>query len=495
LKYAAILQEKSMTAKLVHMGKANCALDIGDGSERGEYVGQEYMIQTLGRPHRMVNIMYTYYPKDEQWPARISEAMKDLEVKFQWDYPYDDYCPYNDEGRQFEQMRDIRQHGQDVMLTLTIDCSLEDEELRKVARGLRTFGRIAIRINHECHGSWFTHDKRFTFEEIGAFFVRFNNIIKEEAPNVKTVFCAGRVQTNPQDGIRMMDAVTGDQKIQYEDEFLEAYKACDIVSSDWYLALHYGWPYDIAEANDPEPRYCADGVDEMYEEYKNTYRRLVRIAGKKPFIQAEFNADGDVTGPAMQGESVKRYYNKIKDGNERFIDGISMYQFRDRGRLGLEIESPNDKTVGIKQPLMDDYKTVLFDSYFYPQMEVKDEQEYPVELRWGGSEDADGIEIDLEFEKTPVFCEVTMQEDLSLMMEFHGRWFYKAAGVKTIDLMSAFFDKPLEGKKNLPIRIFATPPTGENPDDGREDWMINYYTKMTKAPEFRIRYEMPGVVR
>lgn len=484
-----------MSVKKIHMGKARCGLDIGDGSERGEYVGQEYMLETLGRPHRLVNIMYTYYPNDEQWPARISEAMKDLEVTYQWDYPYDDYCPYNDEGKQFEQMRDIRKHGQDVMLSLTVDCSLDDEKLREVARGLRTFGRMVIRINHECYGTWFTHNKRFTYEEIGAFFVRFNNIIKEEAPNVRTVFCAGRVETNPLDGVRLMDALTGAQKIRYEDEFFEAYKACDIVSSDWYLALHYGWPYDIAEPGDPNGRYNAACVDEMYEEYKNTYERLVQIVGEKPFIQAEFNTDGDVTGPNMQGESVLRYYNKIKNEDEGFIDGISMYQFRDRGRLGLEIESPNDKSVGIRQPIMNDYKKILFDPYFYPLMEVKDEEEYPALLRWGGFEDSDGIEIELEFEKNPVFCEVTLEEELSLMMEFNGNWFYKAAGVKTIDLMSAFFEKPLEEKKILPIRIFATPPTGENVDDGREDWMINYYTKMTKAPKFRIRYEMPGVVR
>ena len=28
----------------IHMGKAGCAVDIGDGSERGEYVNQDYMI-------------------------------------------------------------------------------------------------------------------------------------------------------------------------------------------------------------------------------------------------------------------------------------------------------------------------------------------------------------------------------------------------------------------------------------------------------------------
>ena len=27
----------------IHMGKAKCAVDLGDGSERGEYVNQDYI--------------------------------------------------------------------------------------------------------------------------------------------------------------------------------------------------------------------------------------------------------------------------------------------------------------------------------------------------------------------------------------------------------------------------------------------------------------------
>ena len=52
--------EKSGMIKKLHMGPAKCALDIGDGSERGEYVDQDYILGRLLRPHRAVNIMYTY---------------------------------------------------------------------------------------------------------------------------------------------------------------------------------------------------------------------------------------------------------------------------------------------------------------------------------------------------------------------------------------------------------------------------------------------------
>ena len=48
----------------VMLRPAKCGLDLGDGSERAEYVDQDYILQTLGRPHRNINIMYTYYPKD-----------------------------------------------------------------------------------------------------------------------------------------------------------------------------------------------------------------------------------------------------------------------------------------------------------------------------------------------------------------------------------------------------------------------------------------------
>ena len=66
----------------IHMGKAKCAVDLGDGSERGEYVNQDYILNRLGRPHRSISLMYCYYPFDKEWPGRISEVMKDADVSF-----------------------------------------------------------------------------------------------------------------------------------------------------------------------------------------------------------------------------------------------------------------------------------------------------------------------------------------------------------------------------------------------------------------------------
>lgn len=39
------------------MGSALCAVDLGDGSERGEYVSQDYILSKLGRPHRSISLM------------------------------------------------------------------------------------------------------------------------------------------------------------------------------------------------------------------------------------------------------------------------------------------------------------------------------------------------------------------------------------------------------------------------------------------------------
>lgn len=464
--------------KKLHMGAAKCALDLGDGSERAEYVNQDYILRKLGRPHRAVGIMYTYYPHDAQWPQRISEACRDMNITFQWDYPYDDYCPFNVKGQPFEQMKDIRRHGQEVALTLTIDCSLSDEELREVARLLRPYGRMTIRINHECGGTWFTHNKRFTYEQVGQFFERFSGIIHEEAPNVRTVFCAGFAR----DG----------GKLEKEDEFACAYRAADIWSADCYLALHYGWPYDVAEVGGGQ--YKADSVQMYYDLFRDTYARASSRFGAKPLITAEFNTDGDVTGPNHQGESVIRFAESFRDHHADWFKAISLYQFRDRGRLGLEIEDPNNPAVGIEQPMLRQYRELLKDPYFLPEMTLGEEISFPAALRWGGSEDADGLAMDIEFAGNPEFCEMTVEQPIGLMVSLNGQWFYKAPHVKTIDLMSAFFDTPLTAPTTLTMMLFAPPADGVNVDDGHEDWMTNYRTVLEKAPTMRIRYEVPGVV-
>lgn len=168
-----------------------------------------------------------------------------------------------------------------------------------------------------------------------------------------------------------------------------------------------------------------------------------------------------------------------------------MYQFRDRGRLGLEIEDPNNKDVGIEQPLMDTYREIIHDDFFSPSMETGSDVELPAKLRWGGSEDADGVAIDLHFDSNPVFCEAYFDDDnvdMNLMIELNGHWFYKAPGVKCVDMMSAFFKKPLDGAKDMTLKIFAPPASGENDETQGDDWQTNYYTELKSLPQIRIRF-------
>lgn len=473
-----------LKAYSVHMGAAKCAVDLGDGSERGEYVSQDYILHKLGRPHRGISLMYCYYPLDKEFPARISEVSTDKNVSFAWDYAYDDYFTYkgglvgDTSGEPFEFMRDIRRHGQEVLLTLTIDPNVSDDHLIAIAKDLRPFGRMFIRINHEATGDWFSFTKRATYQEIADFYCRFVAILKEYAPNVSTILCAGGLSHD------------GSGKIEMEDEFLNAFKCTDIWSVDSYFALHWGWPFDVAERGGKS--HSRGKVGDIYDWTKRTKQRLTEICGgEKPMVMSEFNADGDVTGPYEQADMIKEWCEKLKaDPDEGWFAAFSMYQFRDRGRLGLEIEDPNNAECGIEQPLLNTYKEIIHEDFFKPSMTRGGELQFPVKLRWGSSEDAEGIEIPLHFEGDPHFCEVVFDKDdeSNLMMEINGRWFYKSPKAKTIDLMSAFFEKPLDGAADLTLRIFAPPATGEN-DLSLTDGLLNSYAEITKLPKLRIRFE------
>ncbi|MBP3762160.1 MAG: hypothetical protein J6I55_11945 [Ruminococcus sp.] len=463
----------------ISMGKALCAVDLGDGSERGEYVNQDYILNKLGRPHRSISLMYCYYPLDEQFPQRISEAMKDAEVSFQWDYPYDDYFTYkggiggnlNDEP--FKYMRDIRKHGQDVTLTLTIDPHVTDEMLAAIGEDLKTFGRLFLRINHEATGNWFSFNKRATYQEVADSYCRASRIIKKHAPNVLTILCIGGVENHE----------TGE--IEKEKEFSQAVRETDIWSVDKYMALHWGWPYDVAESGGNS--HSRSSVKDTFDMTKASYERFKYINNNisKPMVMSEFNADGDVTGAYEQAEMVQMFCDMIKDNKAEWFTGFTFYQFRDRGRLGLEIQDPNNADVGIEQPVMKTYRNIIHDEWFMPSLNIGDEISLPVTLRWGNSEDAEGIAIPVHFDKNPYFCELVFEDDSNLMIEINGRWFYKSPQAKTIDLMPAFFEKPLENSADMTVNIFAPPASGEN-DISTQDGFFNYYYTLEKLPKIRI---------
>ena len=286
--------------KKIHMGPAKCAVDLGDGSERGEYVNQDYILNKLGRPHRAVSLMYCYYPLDETWPARARNAFKDKEIAFQWDYPYDDYFTYKGgiggttDDEPFTCMRDVRRHGQDVILTMTIDPNVTDEHLEQIGKELSTFGRMQLRINHEATGNWFSFTKRATYQQVADFYIHAREVIKKFAPNVQTILCIGGVE-HPEKG----------GEIEMEKEFADAVRATDIWSVDKYMALHWGWPFDVADEGGNS--FSRSKVADTYNLTKLSEKRYRELCGgeKKPMVMSEFNADGDVTGPYEQAEMVK----------------------------------------------------------------------------------------------------------------------------------------------------------------------------------------------
>ena len=409
----------------LRMGPAKCALDLGDGSERGEYVEQDYILHTLGRPHRAINLMYCYYPLDKGWPRRASTLIQPgNNVGFAWDYAYDDYFPYQGglEGdssdtaaEPFRSMRDVRRHGQDVILTLTVDCAVSDKQLIKVAEDLRPYGRLMLRINHEATGNWFAFNKRYTYQQVADFYVRFHRIIKKHAPHIRTILCIGE------------DHPDENGKMKYEDEFAEAIRETDFWSTDTYLALHWGWPFDIAEPGGKSHKRTgnSDAIKSFHFEYERFMARSDKVS--RPFVISEFNADGDVTGPCEQAEQLGDFYRRLP-AEAPCITGVTYYQFRDRGRLGLEIQDPNNPDIGCAQPILDEYKKVMAMEAYLPVMTEGEKLAFPVQLRWGGSEDSDGLAIPIPFEQNPVFCEINFtgeDEKLNLMMEINGHWFYK----------------------------------------------------------------------
>lgn len=464
----------------VKLDKARCAADLGDGSERGEYVPQDYILQKIGRPHRAVSLMFCYYPLDKEFPARISEYYKDKNIRFQWDYPYDDYFPYtgglngNTDGEPFISMRDIRRHGQDVILTLTADPFVSDEHLAAIGDDLRTFGRLFLRINHEATGNWFAFNKRADYQQVADFYCRAVHIIKEHAPNVQTILCIGGIED-----------ICAEEMVR-EKEFTQAVRETDIWSVDKYISLHWGFPVDIAETGgNSHHRFSPE---EIFTLTKKSYERFVYLNGgvPKPMLISEINSDGDVTGPYEQAEDVRRFYDLIDENNADWLSGVTFYQFRDRGRLGLERQDTANKDMGIEQPVLGTYRKIINRQRFMPDMSKGGEVSLPVTLRWGSSEDAEGIAIPLFFEAQPHFCELFFEDSSNLMIELNGRWFYKSPETKYIDLMPAFYGQSINAPADMELRIFAPPASGEN-DLSVQDGMYNYYYTLEKLPEIRIR--------
>ena len=201
----------------------------------------------------------------------------------------------------------------------------------------------------------------------------------------------------------------------------------------------------------------------------------------------EFNADGDVTGPFDQCEMVEEFFRLLKKDPENWLTAINFYQFRDRGRLGLEIEDPSNPECGIAQPVMQTFRKWIRDDLFRPTLTACGDASLPVVLRWGSAEDAEGLAIHLHFEGNPHYCELTFHDEGNYMLELHGRWFYKAPQTRFVDLMPAFFENPLTDPCDLTLKLFAPPASGRN-DLEHPDGLMNSYAAVSRLPDIRIEY-------
>jgi hypothetical protein len=458
----------------VHLGPAPCALDLGDGSERGEYVDQDYILRLLGRPHRCINLMYCYYPYDKGWPLRASVAFKPNKP-FAWAYPYDDYFPYqggpkgNTSGQPFLQMKDVRRHGQDVTLTLAMDCAAKPDHLRRIAEELAPFGRLRVRINHECDGTWFAYSKRYSHKEISNFFILFTKILRQRAPEVQTICCWGSVDEKG--------------KLRHPD-LAPMLEHAHIWSVDKYLALHYAWPFNVSEEDERGKTFTLDGVNKVYRELVEIYAAFTKVSGeKKPLEICEFNADGDVAGRARQADMLQRFYRRVAQAKPKFLKAITYYQFRDRGRLGLEQEDPNRSDVGIPAAFLKSYRELLLhEPHFSPT-----ESWIPVSagtrsLAWRSAHDADGLGWKVRVPKAVAFFELKWPKESNLLIRVGETWFYKRPGVEWIDATEA----ARTAGPTVRVAVFAPPAEGTNPRRGR-GFAPTTPTKLDARPAVRIR--------
>ena len=458
----------------VRLSPAGCAADLGVGSERAAYVGQDYVLRALGRPHRSVNLMYCYYPLDQGWPKRASVAFKPSGT-FAWDYPYDDYFPYeggpggNTDGEPFRQMRDVRRHGSDVTLTLTVDCSVGNEHLERIADELKDFGRLRLRINHECDGNWFAFNKRYDHKTISDFFIRFHKVIKARAPRISTICCWGSVDGNT-------------NRLVFEDGLAPMLEYADIWSMDRYISLHYAWPNNICEEDQRNKGFTHVGPEGVWKEMARVYEIFCERSGqKKPLELCELNADGDVGGAELQSRELSAFYGKIRGERRDYLKGVTYYQFRDKGRLGLEREDPNDNLVGVPQPFLPDYRALIRDPWFSPgEKWDRLPANAALEMDWRAADDSDGLAWKVELAGTPSFLEVKFPKEANLIVRAGTEWFYKKPGIEWVDLTAGV--RHFKAGDTATVTVFAPPA------DGTNGGASSVRTALPTPPLLRLRY-------
>lgn len=367
-------------------------LILSDGSERGEYVPMPEVFSRFHKIHDGIQLMKTYYPNDPLWQThdRISKRTKLKNVSYAWDYEYDDYHPldiFEPKSKTLKQMEEIKTYGSDIYLTLTMDINLQENAIKKIFEKLNGFGRIYFRINHEENGSWFRHNKDGSPLQQAKFFVKCHNIAKSVSPQFKTVFSI----TSDMDS--KSESVSPSSLKLSKGQLNKALKYADFWSIDKYLSLHYGWPFEHPGKNGFS-EYFSMTPDKWWSFIDESYIQMILNAkgAAKPLFINEFNDDSDVNGYENQAENIKKIYSKIAEGNLNWLAGITLYQFRDRGGLGLETEKAGNAFTPL--PALSAYKSAINsfkDTIEFIHLYSGDGR---FEFRWDNSDSIIGLHAD-----------------------------------------------------------------------------------------------------
>jgi len=178
------------------------------------------------------------------------------------------------------------------------------------------------------------------------------------------------------------------------------------------------------------------------------------------------------------------FYRKVAREKPRFLKGITYYQFRDRGRLGLEQEDPNRSDVGRPSSFLAAYRRLLLhEPHFAPRETWKPlAPSAPLSLRWRSAHDADGLGWKVRVPKDVSFFELRLPKEHNLLVRVGDTWFYKRPGLEWIDATEA----ARSAGASVKVGVFAPPGEGTNPRQG-EGFAEVTETMLDAVPGVRVR--------
>jgi len=201
----------------------------------------------------------------------------------------------------------------------------------------------------------------------------------------------------------------------------------------------------------------------------------------KPLEICEFNLDGDVTGPRAQADERARFYDRVRRKKPPFLKGITYYQFRDRGRLGLEQHDANNPEVGVPQPFLAKYRELIKDPYFNAR-ETWTRAGSRLTMEWRAADDSDGLGWKIRVKRRPSFFELQFPKEANLIIRAGTSWVYKKPGREWVDVTASVAG--VRRSATIGIAVFSPPADGSN---GRSS---SVRAVLARPPRIRLRF--PG---